>query len=94
MDSKKQILVCEDDAFVGTILKNVIASLGHEATIKINGSEGLADFKANPSKYSLILMDFFMPVMNGFQTCTAIRKLDTKIKIVGISGGTKKILIT
>ena len=67
------------------VLNSMLKSLGAVATITDDGSKCVKEFSANPKKYKLILMNFLMPSMDGIDATREIRKIDPKIKIVGLS---------
>lgn len=46
-----------------------------------NGLEALNKYKQNPMRYSLILMDMNMPVMDGFESTIKIREYERKHKL-------------
>jgi CheY-like chemotaxis protein len=46
-------------------------------------SEALSEFK--PNFYDIMLVDVYMPKMNGFQLCEKILELDVNIRICFIS---------
>jgi CheY-like chemotaxis protein len=48
-----------------------------------NPSEALSEFK--PNFYDLMLVDVYMPDMNGFQLCEKILELDVNIKVCFMS---------
>jgi CheY-like chemotaxis protein len=48
-----------------------------------NPSEALSEFR--PNFYDLMLVDVYMPDMNGFQLCEKILELDVNIKVCFIS---------
>ena len=50
----------------------------------INGYEALKKFKENEN-ISLVLMDLKMPVMNGVEATSEIRKINSKVPIIAIS---------
>ncbi len=48
-----------------------------------NGREALEKVKSK--KYSLILMDIEMPIMNGYEATREIREIDKSIPIVALT---------
>jgi CheY-like chemotaxis protein len=48
-----------------------------------NPSEALSEFK--PNFYDIMLVDVYMPKMNGFQLCEKILELDVNIRVCFIS---------
>jgi len=88
-NSRKKILVAEDNFVNQTLAKRMIEKLGHDAVIANNGQEAIDIWQDNDS-ISLILMDIQMPVLNGFDACLEIRRLEKdkgleKIPIVMLS---------
>ena len=86
VSAPKNVLIADDDAMCQKILGVMLKSLGAVAIAAMDGALCVKEFKANPKKYKLILMDLSMPNMDGFEATAIIRKLDPKIRIVGISG--------
>lgn len=74
-NSKKlPILLVEDyepNVLVATIMFN---NFGYRYEVARNGQEAVERF--SPDKYSIILMDVEMPVMDGFETTKHIRRLE------------------
>ena len=70
--SPMRVLVVEDDPFTLTILKKRLLKEGHEIATAINGREGLE--KVDSFRPDLILSDWMMPEMDGYQFCQEIRK--------------------
>ena len=46
--------------------------------VKGNGEEGLKAFRTN--SYDLVIMDLEMPVMDGYEACAEMRKIEEKDK--------------
>jgi two-component system sensor histidine kinase/response regulator len=66
------VLIVEDDDSFGVMLKDLIESMGYSALRARNGQEALKILKeVTPS---LVLVDLFMPEMNGHELLRAIRK--------------------
>jgi two-component system, sensor histidine kinase and response regulator len=72
------ILAAEDMDFHREVLSNYLKKTGVTIDYALNGKEAVEKFKANPEKYSLILMDIRMPEMNGDEATKIIRALDLK----------------
>jgi CheY-like chemotaxis protein len=65
------VLVIEDDRDVAQTLKELIEEQGHRAICAGNGREALALLEQE--RPSLMLIDVFMPVMNGVEFLRAVR---------------------
>lgn len=78
---KKRILIVEDDAIIRDALSEFLDNEGYEVSTAINGKEAVDVAKrVNPD---LIIMDMFMPVMNGWDATRIIKETenlgDTKV---------------
>ena len=69
-----KILVAEDNLTNQKLVKNLLNKFGLDCTIASNGKEALDLFKKN--KYDLILLDCQMPVMDGFESASEMRKYE------------------
>lgn len=67
------ILVVDDDASTRTLLELILSSGGHEVTLLNDGREALAYLKTNTPE--LIVIDVNMPVLDGIEVCSRIKKL-------------------
>ena len=79
--SRARVLVVDDNATSRAILKEMLASFGFDATLCASGAEGIAELRAAVAAdlpYSLVLMDWRMPAMNGVEAAQAI-KTDTNL---------------
>jgi len=84
------ILVAEDVSTNQKIAKEMIQMLGHDVNIASNGSEAVDLFLKN--NYDLIFMDCQMPVLDGYDATTKIRKIEdennlNRIPIVALTAG-------
>ncbi len=68
-----RILMAEDNRINQLVAKKTLErKLGYEIDIATNGSEALQMLKSQ--KYDIILMDCFMPVMDGFEATRKIKE--------------------
>lgn len=80
-NTKKNILIVEDEKNIADILKFNIMASGYNAVAVHDGKSGLDE--ALSGKYDLILLDLMLPVMNGFEVCKSVReRLDVPIIIL------------
>ena len=68
----KTVLIIEDDKMSQVILRNFLKSLGLAVQTANNGVEGLAAARQQPP--DLIILDSYMPRMNGKETLFHIRQ--------------------
>jgi len=71
-----KVLIVDDSKVIRALVKECIFSLGHEVIQAEDGNEALLYIKDN--SVDLVLMDVEMPGMDGFQTTTAIRALNSE----------------
>ncbi|MFO7873854.1 MAG: response regulator transcription factor [Bacteroidales bacterium] len=74
------ILLAEDDANLGTILKAYLEAKGFPTTLCANGQEAYDAFLKN--KFNFCVLDVMMPVKDGFTLAKEIRQIDKKIPIL------------
>jgi signal transduction histidine kinase/ActR/RegA family two-component response regulator len=77
-----RVLVGEDDETNGFVISSMLRKLGHECEVVENGERVLAEIQLHP--FDIILMDIEMPVLNGLETASAIRKMPGGIRAVPI----------
>lgn len=80
-----RVLIVEYDRVSARAGRTMLERLGCRATVVQNGAEAIECL--GQATFDLILMDWQMPVMNGFETTARIRALPEAagIPIVGIS---------
>ncbi|HZZ41422.1 MAG TPA: response regulator [Tepidisphaeraceae bacterium] len=66
-----KVLIVDDDRLTLTVLRNMLASRGHEVTTASNGQDAIEILRHGGHR--LVLSDWEMPDMDGLDLCRAIR---------------------
>jgi len=75
--SGKIILAVDDNEINREVLTAILEKTNVKIDFAENGKMAFSMFRENQDKYSLIMMDVHMPVMNGFEAACEIRALNT-----------------
>jgi len=66
------MLICDDEAGLRTVIKRYATFEGYEVAEASNGMEAVESFKEN--EFDIIIMDVMMPELDGFSAVKEIRK--------------------
>ena len=69
------VLLVEDDKVNAIIAQKALESGGHKVTHVTDGQQAIAEFVANPNRYDVILMDHYMPIMDGMQATIKLHQM-------------------
>ncbi|MBI4522427.1 MAG: response regulator [Deltaproteobacteria bacterium] len=72
MEVKKRILIVEDNPDVIEMIRMMLEGLGYAVNMARNGREGVE--MASQERPDLIVMDILMPIMDGFEAISRIKK--------------------
>ena len=86
--AKPKILLCEDDANLGMVLKNYLELNDFDVTLERDGRLGLAAFQRE--KFDICLLDVMMPNMDGFTLAEEIRDINPDVPLFFLSAKTMK----
>ena len=81
------VLVVEDELISSELAGEMLEALGYRAVFAFNGQEAVKSFA--PGKFSAILMDMSMPVINGLQAAAKIREIEAgggHVPIIAMTG--------
>jgi two-component system KDP operon response regulator KdpE len=79
----EHILVVEDDPTVVEILSGALQHAGYAVTVARDGEQALACLREEP--FSLVILDVFMPRMDGWETLRRIREFSI-IPVIMLTG--------
>jgi signal transduction histidine kinase/CheY-like chemotaxis protein len=76
VNKKPQIILAEDNETNIMITSEILIQSGYDVILCRDGAETLACYQNHPVQ--LILMDCFMPIMDGWESTRAIRKFESE----------------
>lgn len=79
-----RVLIMDDDTQVRDATAMLLAAKGFDVVALPDGTSGVEAVKA--AAFDLVIVDLFMPGMDGLQTTRAIRALDASVPIIAVSG--------
>jgi len=82
-DDNNRILLVDDEVDITMVYTMGLQDNGFKVDAFNDPLQALSDFKSGI--YSLVLIDYKMPKMNGFELYQEIRKVDTKVKVCFIT---------
>ncbi len=85
----KWVLVVDDEPAILSTLQSMLENQGLKVASAADGAEALAMFVKHTDQFDLIITDMAMPIMDGAATIRAVRKLNSSIPIVAMSGLTE-----
>lgn len=85
-DKKMNVLIVEDDEPFSQVIARSFESVGYKVFIAINGQEGLQIYKKHEKSIDIIISDVIMEEMNGIEMVREIRKINSQIPVLFITG--------
>jgi CheY-like chemotaxis protein len=79
-----RVLIMDDDTAVRDATAMLLAAKGFDVVAVADGKSGVEAVQA--ARFDLVIVDLFMPGMDGLQTTRAIRALDDAVPIIAVSG--------
>jgi CheY-like chemotaxis protein len=80
------VLIVEDEEMLRDMAEAMLECFGFEALKAKDGVEALEIFGKHQSEIKFVFTDLTMPHMNGWETLTALRKLQPDIPVILASG--------
>ena len=80
----KPLILCIDDEELGLQIRGtVLERAGYRVITAMDGDSGLSLFASEP--VDAVILDYFMPSMNGAEVATEMRRLRPKVPIILLS---------
>jgi CheY-like chemotaxis protein len=84
MTQRRRVLVIDDEASIRAMFRDMLQFWGHEVDIAASGNDGVTMFRERP--YDLVLTDYLMPGMTGFEAANAIRDIAPGTPVIMVTG--------
>lgn len=80
-----RILIIDDEPAIRRSVRRILEIPGHEVEEVADGLAGIALHATRP--FDIIITDLRMPDFDGIEVITGLRRIDSQVQIILISGG-------
>jgi len=88
MENEVKILLAEDDANLGLLLKEYLVVKGYNTTLCVDGDKAYDEFLKKP--YDICLFDVMMPFRDGFTLARDVRLINSQMPIIFLTAKSMK----
>jgi PAS domain S-box-containing protein len=88
----ERVLLVEDEKPLMLLTEEMLAALNYEPAGFTNPSEALEEFRLDPSRFDVVVLDQLMPGMTGTELAKQVRQVRADMPVVLISGYTGPVL--
>lgn len=82
----QRVLVVDDERFVREMLRCTLETHGYAVTVADSGPRALELYGQRPGGYDVVLMDTWMPHMDGLSTIRRLARVDPRAHVIAMSG--------
>jgi CheY-like chemotaxis protein len=80
------VLIVDDEETVRSVSARMVEALGFQSILANDGREAVTLYRAEPARFSLILLDLTMPHLDGEETFRQLRHINPGVKVILMSG--------
>jgi PAS domain S-box-containing protein len=80
------VLIADDEETVRTVAARMLERLGFAVVLAADGREAVEKFRAEPDRYSFVLLDLTMPRLDGEETFRQMRQIRPGVRVILTSG--------
>jgi PAS domain S-box-containing protein len=84
--NKRRVMLVDDEEWVVDITSRLLTMLGHDVQTFTHPAEALAQFKATPDAYKVVITDQNMPQIKGTELIDQLRRIKSETKVILMSG--------
>jgi len=83
LTKKQKILIVEDEPMSVRLIQHLLKDYQFELVVAVDGFEAIEKFKK--TSFSLVIMDLYMPIMDGFEASRRMKEISKDTPIIVIS---------
>lgn len=88
------MLLAEDETMIRELISTYLTNLGFTVHESVNGQDSLEKARQfGPDKFCLLITDIVMPEMGGMELAAALRKENSDLRVLFISGYTDDVVL-
>jgi CheY-like chemotaxis protein len=84
--ARELIMVIDDEPEIAEFASTILAEVGYKVIVARDGFEALKIFQQNHDQIGLIILDFFLPVMDGDAVFEELKAINPSVNVVLSSG--------
>jgi two-component system cell cycle sensor histidine kinase/response regulator CckA len=80
------VLIVDDEKAIRTIAQKVLENFGYRVLTAVNGAEAVSIYRERQHDIAVVITDMAMPVLDGSAAVIALKAINPRVKIIGMSG--------
>lgn len=80
------VLAIDDNEEFRNLITELLEPFGYAVTAVANPVKALESFTREKDKFQLVLLDYYMPQLDGAKTFEWLKKIDPDVKVIIVSG--------
>ena len=84
--TRVRVLAIDDNEEFRTLISELLEPFGFEVIAVANPVKALEKFTREKDKFQLVLLDYYMPQLDGAKTFEWLKKLNPDVKVIIVSG--------
>ncbi|MDX2187946.1 MAG: response regulator [Opitutaceae bacterium] len=81
-----RVLVADDEETVRTVAARILERHGFEVELACDGSQAIQQYRADPTRFRLVILDLTMPHTDGEETFRQLRHTNPGVRVILMSG--------
>ena len=87
-------LIADDEETVRTVAARMLERLGFNVVLAADGREAVQKFRAEPGRFTFVLLDLTMPHLDGEETFRQLRQIRPDVRVILTSGFNRQEAVT
>jgi PAS domain S-box-containing protein len=88
------VLIADDEETVRTVAARMLERLGFTVVLAVDGRDAVQKFRAEPERFTFVLLDLTMPHLDGEETFRQMRQIRPTVRVVLTSGFNQQEAVT